>query len=245
MNLVRFVITLFLVVSCVEQNTKELTAQQLVDKSIEASGGNLYRTSAISFDFRDKTYTSETAGSTRVLKRITKTDSSEVVDVRTDMKFQRFVNDSLVVLPDTLAVKYSNSVNSVHYFAYLPYGLNDPAVNKELIGKITLKNKEYYKIKITFDQQGGGDDFKDIYVYWLNAETFKPDYLAYVFYEDGGGMRFREAFNERYVGGIRFVDYHNYKPKLPIASIQEIDKAFESGGLELLSTIELTNITLE
>ena len=31
---------------------------------------------------------------------------------------------------------------------------------------------------------------------------------------DGIGLRFREAFNERYINGIRFVDYNNYKPKL-------------------------------
>ena len=122
-------------------------------------------------------------------------------------------------LKDSIANVYANSVNSVHYFANLPYGLNDPAVNKEFLGEVAIKDKEYYKIKVTFDQKGGGKDYEDIYLYWFNKETFKPDYLAYKFYVDGGGIRFRVAYNERYLGGIRFVDYENYEASREETSI--------------------------
>ena len=145
-------------------------------------------------------------------------------------------------LPDTMSIKYANSVNSVHYFARLPYGLNDPAVRKELIGETTIKDKKYYKVKVTFKEDNGGDDFDDIYFYWFNKETFKPDFLAYKFHVDGGGIRFREAYNERYVGNIRFVDYTNLKPKEMLASIFTIDSLYEAGGMELLSKIELDSI---
>ncbi len=231
--------------SCKEKEPTLLSAQEIVDKSIEVSGGDLYQKSNITFDFRDKSYVLDVTGGKRILKRVTTTDSAVVIDVKSPGGFERFVNDSLVTLHDTLANKYSNSVNSVHYFAYLPFGLNDPAVNKSMLGKVKIKNEDYYKIKFTFDQQGGGDDFDDIYLYWFNVKTLKPDYLAYEFHVDGGGMRFREAYNERRVGGIRFVDYKNYKPKAELESVLEIDKAFESGELELLSKIELKNITLE
>ena len=185
--------------------------QEIVDKSILASGGESYKVKDVFYKFRDYQYASEWNNGVRVLKRIKVTDSTKVVDVRSSRRFERFVNDSLVSLTDSIANLYSNSVNSVHYFVYLPYGLNDPAVNKELLGEVTLKDKEYYKVKVTFDQQGGGKDYEDIYLYWFNKETFKPDYLAYRFYVDGGGIRFRAAYNERYLGGIRFVDYENYE----------------------------------
>ncbi|MEB8389496.1 hypothetical protein OO012_20020, partial [Rhodobacteraceae bacterium KMM 6894] len=109
-------------------------------------------------------------------------------DVKSKAKFERFIDGTLEVLPDSTANKYDNSVNSVHYFVKLPYGLNDPAVNKTLLGEVTLKEKEYYKIKVTFEQAGGGDDFEDTYLYWINKETFKPDYLAYDFHENDGGV---------------------------------------------------------
>jgi len=42
-----------------------------------------------------------------------------------------------------------------------------------------------------------------------------------------GGIRFREAYNERFVGGIRFVDYYNLKPKSKTSSILDIDELYE------------------
>ena len=122
--------------------------------------------------------------------------------------------------------------------------MNDAAVNKEFLGETEIKGADYYKIKVTFNQAGGGDDFDDTYIYWFNKETFKPDYLAYDFHVDGGGMRFREAYNERYVNGIRFVDYKNLKPKNSNATILQIDSLYTNNQLELLSKIELKNVSV-
>ncbi|MEL6484145.1 MAG: DUF6503 family protein, partial [Bacteroidota bacterium] len=87
-----------------------------------------------------------------------------------------------------------------------------------------------------------GDDFEDTYIYWFNTETYLPDYLAYDFHVNGGGQRFREAYNERYVEGIRFVDYNNFKPKQKDAKVEDLGKAFEKNELELLSKIVLENV---
>lgn len=92
-----------------------------------------------------------------------------------------------------MALKYYNSVNSVHYFAYLPQGLNDKAVQKELLGEVVLKGEPYYKVRVTFAQEGGGNDYEDVFIYWFHKQKFTMDYLAYEFHVDGGGMRFREA----------------------------------------------------
>lgn len=218
------------------------SAQFIVDRSIEVSGGNLYSKSDISFDFRDRSYSSESLDNQKILKRRLKNDSIDILDIKSPKKFERFSNGTSVILPDSTANTYANSVNSVHYFAYLPYGLNDPAVKKELLGKVNIGDSEYYKIVITFEEAGGGDDFDDVYVYWFNTETFKPDFLAYEFHVNGGGQRFREAFNERVVGGIRFVDYKNYKPTTSDFSIYDIDSLYGSNDLELLSEIKLENI---
>ncbi|MBO0324198.1 deoxyribose-phosphate aldolase [Muricauda sp. CAU 1633] len=236
---------LLLSFACKEKPKTPLTAQEIVDKSIADSGGVLYENHSTSFEFRDRRYISENDGNTKVLKRIFQMDSVTITDVKTGNEFQRFMNDSLVAVSDSIAGRYANSVNSVHYFARLPYGLNDAAVNKQLLGKETIEGKEHYKIKVTFDQSGGGDDYDDIYVYWFDVEMLKPEYLAYSFHTNGGGQRFRKAYNERYVNGIRFVDYENYKPKNEESEILEIGQLFNTGELELLSKIELTDIKVE
>ncbi len=232
-----------MVLSCKNQDSLP-SAQTIIDMSIAACGGELYSTSEISFDFRDRHYSSEPIGKQKILKRRTKNDSLDLLDIKRPNKFERFSNDTLVTLADSTANSLSNSVNSVHYFAYLPYGLNDAAVNKELLGTAEVKGKNYYKVRITFDQEGGGEDFDDVYVYWFNVETYKPDFLAYEFHVNGGGQRFREAFNERIVGGIRFVDYKNFKSNDLKVPIHKIDSLFEADELELLSEIKLENVTV-
>ena len=155
--------------------------------------------------------------------------------------FTREIDGREVDVPDSMAIKYSNSINSVIYFALLPYGLNDPAVNKRYLGDKNIKGKDYHKIQITFDQEGGGEDFEDIFVYWINVENYTIDYLAYKYSTDGGGMRFREALNERYIEGVRFADYINYKaPKSGLPA--DSDDIFLNGKLKELSRIELEDI---
>ncbi len=238
--LLPLLVLLFL--ACKETPKEEPAAQEIVDKSIAASGGARHNNHGTSFLFRDKEYVSRNENGKRVFERISRLDSMTITDVKKETGFERYMNDSLVAVPDSMAVRYANSINSVHYFVRLPFGLNDTAVNKELLGKESIGGKEYYKIKVTFDQQGGGDDFEDTYLYWFDTESFKPDYLAYDFHVDGGGQRFRKAYNERYVDGIRFVDYENYKPKSKDSDILEIGKLYDKGELELLSKIEITDI---
>ncbi|WP_281540357.1 DUF6503 family protein [Maribacter aestuarii] len=237
-------IFLILILFSCKQHEDLPTAQAIVDSSIEVSGGERYDKSQISFDFRDRQYSSEPIGKQKILKRRIKNDTLDLLDVKSPIKFERYSNGSLVILPDSTANTLANAVNSVHYFAYLPYGLNDAAVNKEHLGKVTIKEEEYYKVMVTFDQEGGGDDFDDVYIYWFNARSYKPDYLAYEFHVNGGGQRFREAFNERLVGGIRFVDYKNYKSNDLDVPIYKIDSLFEANELELLSEIRLENIAV-
>ena len=235
------IVCLMLFCACSERN-KKLSAQEIVDRSIEVSGGDRYATRKISFDFTAILYTSVPMGNQKILTRQLRTDSTQILDVKSPKGFERFINDSLVKLPDTVATAYANALNSVHYFAYLPYGLNDKAVQKRYLETTKIDSSEYHKIEVTFNENGGGDDFDDTYIYWFNTKTFKPEYLAYEFHVDGGGHRFRAAFNERVVGGIRFVDYKNYKNTNLEISIYNIDSLYLSDNLELLSEIKLENI---
>ncbi|MGB5818602.1 MAG: DUF6503 family protein [Saonia sp.] len=230
---------------CKHIDSKKPDVQNIVDGAIEVSGGVLYTNSDITFVSRDILYQYGRKEGKRILSRSFSKDSTKIRDVMGPDEFKRYVNDSLVFVPDSMATKYSNSINSVHYFAYLPYGLNDKAVNKEFLGEVTIKEDAYYKIRVTFDEAGGGDDFEDVFMYWFNKSTLKPDYLAYRFFVNGGGVRFREAFNERYINGIRFVDYKNYRPNGDNPEVEQLDKAFENDNLELISEITLSEIEVK
>ncbi|MBE9489948.1 MAG: deoxyribose-phosphate aldolase [Bacteroidetes bacterium] len=242
----KIIFTLFIVsilVSCKQE--KQPNAQDIIDTSIKVTGGDIIAVSTIDFDFRDKHYKAIRNNGTFQLEREFKDSATIIKDVYTNTDFKRFVNNDAIIIHDSMAIKYTNSVNSVHYFSVLPYGLNDPAVNKTYVGEEIIKEKAYHKIKVTFNQENGGKDFEDVFLYWINTETNKMDYLAYSYITDGGGMRFREAYNERYVKGIRFVDYNNYKPINKDVDLLDLGRLFEINELKLLSKIETENVLVK
>jgi len=67
------------------------------------------------------------------------------------------------------------------------------------------------------------------------------DYLAYSYHVNGGGVRFRSAYNSREVDGVRFQDYINYKHD-STTPVEEMDEYYLKGELKELSKIELRNI---
>ena len=222
-----------------------LTAQEIINKTIEKAGGDKYRNAKIVFNFREHTYKSTRKGGEFQLERL-KTDSTgNYRDILNNTGFQRFINDSLVTVPDSMVVRYSSSINSVHYFAHLPYGLNDRAVNKKLVGEANVKGEPYYKLNITFQQEGGGADHHDEFMYWIHQEDFTVDYLAYKFLVNDGGIRFRAAFNPRVITGIRFADYMNYTITDFNTKLEDLDKMYEEGKLEMLSTINTEVVSVE
>ena len=156
--------------------------------------------------------------------------------------FQRYLNNTAVEIQDSLALNYSNLINSVHYFSVLPFGLNDKAVLKKRLLSSTIKGKEYYKIEITFLEDGGGEDFEDVFIYWVGKKDFLVDYLAYAYHTNGGGKRFRVLKEQCFKKGIRFVDYHNYKPNFKEITLIDLDKAYENNQLEKVSEIVLEDI---
>jgi len=238
------------VVSCknevkttVNTSSEKLTAQAIIDKAIENSCQGKCDNAVIEFTFRDVIYRSNRNAGFFKLERIKKDSVNVIHDVVSNKGLMRFVNKEVVTVPDSLAVGISDGVNSVHYFAQLPYGLNSASVNKKLLGEDSVKGIDYYEIEVTFSEEGGGTDFDDTFVFWVNKETFTVDYLAYKYATNGGGIRFREAYNPRVVEGIRFVDYNNYKPDNEV-ELSNLDKMFTDGVLKLLSKIETENVKI-
>ena len=147
MKPVFFGLILVLTLSCKQQSKTQMTAQEIVDKSIEVSGGLLYKTHGSSFKFRGRKYSSRMENGKKVLERITYLDSVIVKDVKTNSNLKRYFNDSLVSLPDTLAFKYANSVNSVHYFSRLPYGIERQGGKQRAFGNRSHQRSALFQAK--------------------------------------------------------------------------------------------------
>ena len=235
---------LLFLISCT-QVEKALSAEQIIEKAILFSGADKIGNSEVSFKFRDKEFEAiRKNGSFQLFRTFTK-DSSFIKEVLTNNGLQRLIDTKVVQVPDSMVSVYSNAINSVHYFSVLPFGLKDKAVRKKLLKATTLKGKDYYKIEVTFSEDGGGEDFEDVFIYWIGKEDFLIDYLAYSYHTNGGGKRFRVLKEACLKNGVRFVDYLNYKPLNSAVPLIDIDIQYESNQLKKVSEIILEDIKVK
>ncbi|MEO9477823.1 MAG: DUF6503 family protein [Cyclobacteriaceae bacterium] len=226
--------TAILFTACAEQQV----AQNIIDQSIVAHGMNRLQGKSVSFDFRDKTYEVIRNGQRVIYSRMFRTDSSEVKDVLVNSTdFCRLEDGDTVSLTEEWKKRYGASVNSVLYFFQVPLVLNDPAAKKRYLGKTMIGSEQYYAINVRFQEQNGGEDHDDEFMYWINTETLLVDFFAYSYSTEGGGVRFREATERVDRSGMKFQNYINYKVELG-TKLTDIPALYDKGGLEKLSLIE-------
>lgn len=232
-------------ISCGDKKAGDKSKMTKVEKvfaeTLKAHGGDLYETAAYEFVFRNKTYTFENEGSTYHYTVTSQIGDSVIVDELVNGKLSRTINNEEQVLTEKEVDKYFEALNSVIYFATLPHKLKDEAANRTYVGETVIMGEGYHVMMVTFDEEGGGNDYDDNFYYWLNKETHLIDYLAYNYTVNDGGVRFREANNTRTIGGIVFQDYVNYKAELgtPLDSLPVL---FETGRLKRLSEINTEKV---
>ncbi|MGB7394305.1 MAG: DUF6503 family protein [Pricia sp.] len=216
-------------------------ADSLVADAIAAHGGELYDTAYYGFRFRKKQYSFRNSPSGYRFSATEQKDGDNIEGILENGNLTRIVNGDTTELSDKEVAKYTEALNSVIYFATLPHKLQDEAVNRDYVGQTTIAGQKYETVAVTFDQEGGGEDYSDEFRYWINADTKTVDYLAYNYETNDGGVRFRSAYNPRTVGGIRFQDYVNYEA--PIGTpLDELPELFEAGKLKELSRIETEKV---
>jgi hypothetical protein len=231
---------ILLAMSCSNKRFRDEKAIYIVKQCIEEHGGKSYGNLDVSFDFRQFRVHLKQNGGNFLYERTSKDSlNSELHDMLTNETFTREVNGNKQDLPQKESDKYREGLNAIAYFALLPYKLSDPAVNLKYLGEITIENKKYDKIAVSFEAAGGGNDHQDEFCYWINQSAHTLDYLAY----SKGGLRFRKATKREKVDGVIFQDYENYESQDSTLSIFKFDNAFIAGKVRLLSKIEQQNFT--
>ncbi|TXF90311.1 hypothetical protein FUA23_07260 [Neolewinella aurantiaca] len=210
-------------------------------KAVEAHGGGRYDTASYSFVFRNKAYTFTNDGTDYRYSVTNEVNGVTIVDVLENGKLTHTLDGVPIDIIEKDVAKFSEALNSVIYFATLPHKLQDPAVLLTQLDSVSINDATYHTLKVQFKQEGGGTDHDDNFRYWINTATNRIDYLAYDYLTNGGGVRFRSAYNPRVVEGILFQDYINYKAPVG-TSLDDLPALFEQGKLEELSRIETEEV---
>ena len=153
-------------------------ASQIIQETIKAHGGELYDQANYQFVFRDKEYSFKNDGKNYTYTVKSTKDGTTTEDILENGAFSRQVNKKPIELTEKKKNSAIGSVNSVIYFATLPHKLNDAAVNKKFVEETTIKGQKYDVLKVTFNEEGGGEDHDDEYHYWINQNTKKNRLLS-------------------------------------------------------------------
>jgi hypothetical protein len=224
--------------SLIGQKKNDQKALEIIKKSVDAHGGKNYKNLDIKFDFRQFSYHIKLNKNTYFYQRNFKDSiGNKIEDAIDNGNFTRSINGKKVELSEKDQSRFKEATNSVAYFMLLPYKLLDKAVNLEYLGETAFENNEYHKIKVWFDEEGGGRDHEDIYCYWINKQTNLVDYLAYA----NGGPRLRKVIKRDVIDGVTYQNYDNYQILDKEIPANLYDQAFKDGKYKLLSKIEQNN----
>lgn len=220
-------------------------AQRAVERAIEIHGGERLDEGQVTFTFRGNEFRMVRSGG-RFLYERSRTDTlgHRIREWMDNEGTGRNVDGVPERLDDQERARIETAVHSVVYFGFLPFRLQDPAVRLQDLGRAEVEGRGYRKVEVTFEEEGGGSDWEDRFVYWFHEEEGTLDYLAYRYHRDGGGTRFRRAVNRRWVDGVIVQDYQNFRPIRPIDDIADFDRLLEAGELELLSMVELEDVEI-
>jgi hypothetical protein len=216
-------------------------ARAIIGEAIVADGLEGMDEAAFAFRFRDKEYRYQQTNGIYTYERWWTDSTTNVVtrDVLDNDGLVRYTDGQVADITEKKRKAYSNSVNSVIYFAFMPWVLGDPAVIPTYLGRDTIKGEVLDQIEIAFAKDNGGEDAEDEYMYWFAPDTRQLKYLAYS-HPGGKAPRLREAHNERRVAGVLVRDYHNYNtPGNKARFIKALPATFNAGELNLLSEINL------
>jgi hypothetical protein len=172
-----------------------------------------------------------------------------VVEGLTNAGPYRTVGGDTVSLSEAERDAVTTTVNSVAYFSLLPEPLSDPAVQPTYSGRDTIDGVPYHRVRVTFQQEGGGADWQDVFLYWFRADTYAMEYLAYAYGQGPGeeaGTRFREAYNVRQVNGVRMADYYNYTvDTLSAEQMTRYPELLARDAVRLVSRIEVDRLRVQ
>lgn len=235
------VVLTFTLVSC---TPGDLTVQEIVDRSIDAHGGDILNHGRVEFMFRDQAFTLErNQGQFSYARVYADSTGLNIRESITNEGYSRFENGTEVPVDSITFVRIGNQVNSVAYFTLLPIPLNDPAVVKTDLGGATILDEPYHRIGISFVQDGGGKDHHDEFVVWIHTERYTMDYFAYFFFTDDTGSRFRSLDGVHEVGGVRLNDYLNWThDDVGPESLVRFDSLFQADALRLVSEVHIDSV---
>lgn len=219
--------------------------ESVVAESIQAHGGRAFDRVHVRWAFREVPFeVIRDNGQFRYQRTVSDSLGQAIVEVMENEGSWIEVGGTRQEIDPQRRARLETAVNSVVFFGFLPFKLDDPPVRATDLGSADVDGQPYRKIQVTFRREGGGPDWEDRHIFWFHETDHTLDYLAYREVADVETTRFRRAINRREVGGILVQDYENYTGDPEVEDVADYDQLFEGGGLRLVSMVEFDDLEI-
>lgn len=217
-------------------------ARAIIRRSVEAHGQDRLKHAAVEFTFRGTRYRMSRSDGVFRYERWVRRGPQRIHELLSNSGFTAAVDGRALFLSAPASDARRKSLNSVVYFASLPYVLEDPAVRPRAIGTNKIGGRAYDTVEVRFATEGGGDDHDDVFRYWFDPKSGRLGYLAYRFSTGQGGVRLRAATEHLEVAGVVFVQWKNFGLDDRSVRLDALVETWSDGGLPYLSTINLEGV---
>ncbi|MFC4634930.1 DUF6503 family protein [Dokdonia ponticola] len=242
---------LFLVtVSCTQKtNTKdktvlnEITPDELLQKTINAHGGESFKNSLIEFNI-DKTFFSLQYDNGRAnFKQIRQVNNDKHLLSYKYGLIEYFINDSL-----QSEEKYSKRMAEISLFGFLytfsiPFNLttNDVILSRQ--PNVIIRQKEYFTLDVQFTKIP--DLPEDHFLLYIDVNTYEIGYTAIQHDLSGSKQQFRRMTEPKRIKDILFQDYILFHANDTITPLEKLYTKYNQSDLKVIRTIQFDSISVQ
>jgi hypothetical protein len=234
-----YLLTFLLLNSCGDTK-QELDALTLLDKSIEASGGEHFYNSVSTFVVNQFNYTVQRNG---IEQHLIVTSEARNTRYRAEFnKGQRtyYVDDSLVSNTGLNTRFIDVNLEGFIYLLSVPHLLKTNASIYERKPDVVIQKKTYYTVKVTFTVVEGLPQ-NEFYLY-IDPETFLVDFFAANYELAKGTNNFYRMVNRREVNGLSYFDYYSFTAESEDIALESLYKSFNALTIRETNYVQLKDI---
>ncbi len=190
---------------------KEFDAKALLLKAVEAHGGDLYKSSTISFELNNYEFLLQRDGYNYVYEMSSQNDTAKFTARTFNGGFKFFVNGEESSQGSRMDGIVGNRLTSVVYDFYLPYELLGNDAIHSYDGQEPVRGKMYHKVRVTFKQIDPEVPDQRIMMLWIDQKTHEIDFIGKQNGDEKSRKQFMAAANKRRQSGMLIFDYENYQ----------------------------------
>jgi len=242
-KLIILVVVVFSFTGC-KNSPKELSAEDILEKTIIAHGGDSYNNSIITFGLDDLQYKllrNNTVRQSEITRHI---DSTVYKATYKNGYTQHYIND--IEQQETyFSKKFIDArLDGFSFIFSIPHSLKRNSIKLKKLEDVKIKNINYYVVKAT-EEIIDKNDINEFIIY-VNPKTFLVEYTAQEYDLHLNLKIFKRAHNTRTIENIVFSDYYLFKPHLDTTKLENLYKYFNVNDLKELNhhTYKSINVTL-